>query len=195
MVKALLSQPLRRRPSKLEAELDEILALRNKHASIINTAAGRKAGRIQRATNRYNEEVGSSESELEKADERLARFMERHHYPLTRRLSKTIRRADGTVFEVLRKKELDLPANEEALLAHLLRTDEGRQFVKVKYTIDRTALSAAFAKGDVSVLLKRAVIALGGWFGKHRTFLVQSTSDGKQKTISRRRFNERKAAS
>jgi hypothetical protein len=190
--KALQTSPLRPTRSKLIPQLDALLERRDTHVRVIAKAAERKARHIQKANDLYDEEVGRSESALKEVDEELARFMERHHYPLTRLLSKTIKRDHGRVYEVLRSKELDLPASEESLIAHLLADDEGKQFVKVTYSLDKKALSAAFAKGEVSSRLKKALFAMGAWFGKHRTFLVQSASEGKQKTISRRRFNERK---
>jgi len=172
--------------------IDLYLARRIEHLKVIRVATSRRDMSIKAAKAKYAEEVGTHEAELEATERELGALLRRFHYMITRRYSKTIERPNGTVSEFLYGPEPDWPASEEGLIRTLRASEEGMQFVKVSYSIDKIALKTAIAEGRVSPGLVTRIRRRGFWFGRHRTFFVQSELDDKRKTIERVRFVEPK---
>ena len=180
--------PLRTRQrgrSKLDVALDRFLERREELVSVIADADAHHAERLARLERRHQKELGKAPKKLEKLDTKLAVFLERHRYWLTRRHSKTILRPFGEIKEVLRAVELDKPANTRPAIDLLLARPGGKKYLKVSYTLDLRKLLQAPAE------LRAALRPHGFWWGRHRTLSVKSPSSTEPKQLSRQRYNER----
>ena len=171
--------------SKLDMQLDKYLAKREELESVIADADARYAERLTKLELRHQKELGKAPKKLLKLDAKLAAFLERHRYWLTRRHGKTILRPFGEVKEVLRAVELDKPGDMKPAVALLLARSGGKKYLKVTYAIDLRKLLQA--PTELRALLR----PLGFWWGRHRTLSVKSPSSSEPKQLSRRRFNER----
>lgn len=177
---------VKRRRSKLDEQVDQLLEEREGlEATIAKAEAVRDAGfaEVERS---FQEAVDEFPSKLGLVDQKLAALMERHHYPLTSRHSKTINRSAGVIKVVVRAVEMDTPANTKPVINYLLCRRGGRKYLKVTYSLDMYALRYA-PQGLKAALQKR----FGFWWGRHRTISVKSPSGKSPAQLSRRRYNER----
>ena len=184
-VSSNVSSPTRGR-SKLEEKLDAMLEQRESLVADIKGATARKVASIARANDRFNEAVGTKPAELAKLDLELASFVERHHYSLTRRLGKTIRRKYGEVKFALRAIELEVPGSETPVVDFLLNRPGGKRYLVQTWKLNRRAL--LFAPSELLKQLR----PFGIWRGKHRLITVKSpASNTTSKTLSLKRYNKR----
>ncbi len=171
--------------SALDKQLDKLLERREELESVIADANTRHAERLAKLELRHQKELGKAPKRLIKLDAKLAAFLERHRYWLTRRHSKTIVRPFGEVKEVLRAVELDKPGDTKSAVDLLLARPGGKRYLKRTYTLDLRKLRQAPPE------LRATLRPLGFWWGRHRTLTVKSPSSKEPKQLSRRRFNER----
>jgi hypothetical protein len=180
-----LTTVTRRGQSKLDEQLDEMLDQRDQYVRVIAAATEVRDAAIAEAIQVFEEAVADAPTQLKQLDKRLGDFVERFHYPLTRRHSKTIKRDKGEVKVILQRRSLDLPASEAAVIEALLSVPRGKKYLVLKYQLDKRALLSA--PGTLLMKLR----SRGVWVGKHREVQVRSISEAKGKTIATRRFNER----
>lgn len=180
------SLPVRQQGRRtLVEQLDDLLHEREGLVSTIVEADRNRAKRLAELELRHQEELGTAPEELERLDAKLAAFVKRHRYWLTRLYSKTILRPYGEVKEVLRAVELDKPANTRPAIDLLLARPGGKKYLKVTYALDLRKLLQAPSE------LKAALRPHGFWWGRHRTLSVKSPSSTEPKQLSRVRYNER----
>ena len=184
MSKASKSPTRARKRTTLTDKVDKQLAKREKYAARIAAAEERKARGLAKVNKRYAKDVGRAPEKLELLDENLAAFLKRHRYWLIRLHSKTIERAEGVIKYMTRPRELDLPADQEAIIEELMAYRGGEAFTNVKRTLDRDKILNA--PDGVWAIVERH----GGWRGRHRTISVTSPSS-KVKRLSRERHNDR----
>ena len=175
----------RRKPAKLPDRLDELLKRREDAVAAIAEADMNNEARLAMAKKAYDEELGTTPLTLQMIEIELRGFLERHHYPLSRRLSQTITREHGEVKIVRRAKELDMPKSEGPIVKYLLARRGGKRYLIPSYKVNRRAV----LQGPASLL--RELAPFGVWRGRHRLISVKSLSDEKATTLSQKRFNER----
>lgn len=178
---------LRRGYSPLDAQLDKLLEQREEQIKIIDSADKKRATSEARAQTRWQNQVGAAPDKLVAVDDKLTAFMERHRDQLTRRLSKTIQRAQGEVKVALRTSELDMPRDESPMVRFFLNRPGGKEkYLIPTWKVNRRAVLQAPPK-----LFAELVRRFGVWRGKHWTITVKSPTSGKLVTLSRKRSNQR----
>lgn len=197
MTRASSASVRRRRPSKLEPPLDDLLKRRDEATKIVFDAAARQKATIDAAVKAANaafeEEVGTAPDDIVTLNQELAAFMRHNHSSLVRTLGRTIKRAFGTVTIVLLGRELDLPADVKALTWTLFHDSEGEAFLKPYVPeLATPLLKAAYENGTLSPRLEKILQGHGVRYRKHLVFRVKSSSDTNFLTISRRPYYERK---
>jgi hypothetical protein len=174
----------RRGHSKLEEWLDKLLGKREKYEARIAAANAKKAARLAKAEKRWQKEVGKAPEKLARIDEELTAFLERNRYSLTRRLSKTIKRALGEVKVTLHAVELDMPRDETPVANFLLKRRGGKRYLTFTPKVNRRALLQASSE------LMSALAPLGVARAKHWMISVRSPSSERARTLSRQRYND-----
>ncbi len=187
MSKAAKTQPARKSRSVLDDKLDEQLAAREKVEAKISAAGVKRSARLARVEKKYQKDLGGATKKLDRIDQGLTGFLERHRYWLTRRHSKTVQREHGEVKVVLRALELELPADEKPIIDFLLSRQGGKEYIEFVPKLNKRRLLQAPAK------LYAELRSLGVWRGRHRTISVKSPSSSKAKQLSSRRYNDRSA--
>lgn len=165
--------------------LDAFLQAREELVARVKAASITRDERIAEAMKQYWEEIGDAPTRLVKLEEGLTAFLERHHYQLTRSLSKTIKREAGEVKVVLRAIELEIPGSEKPIIDWLLERRGGKRYLSLTWKLNRRALLQAPSE------LFSQLAPFGAWRGRHRQISVKSASSTDAVTISQKRFNER----
>jgi len=184
-VSSIRSSPKKRR-SVLVERLDELLKQREAHLVRIKAANAKKVAKMRKVDAQWREDVGTAPQQLEVVDKDLTAFMVRHHYQLTRSLTKTIKRELGEVKVVLRAKELEVPGSETPIINFLLKRSGGKRYLTLTWKVNRRALLQAPSQ------LLSLLAPFGVWRGQHRMISVKSALDDRAQTLSQTRYNERK---
>ena len=179
---------VKKRPSKLDAEIDDLLDERDVLTSMINQARAKEQKAIAKATKKaakkFKKKVGKSPKKLEALDQQITVFAVNKRRSLWRRHSKTIKRPSGELRYVVRAAELVLPKDVAPVIAKLMEAS-GEKYLRKVYEIDRRALLQASSEEFAPLR------PLGVYRGRRLHIMVRSTTDKGLTTLTMRPYNPR----
>ncbi|TAH31850.1 hypothetical protein EYC58_04190 [Candidatus Saccharibacteria bacterium] len=121
--------------------------------------------------------------ELTRLEAEIRTFVLGHRRSLLRRFGRTIKLGNGIIkFRVIRRS-LHTPKDTKSLINLLLNTRGGKRYLRVTWSLDRTALANA-----KSSKLWRRLQGLGAWVGKQEGLFLETPHAPEPVQLNLRRY-------